>query len=350
MIDEQDDTEIEEYYSPIDLTMFWEFYRWERYKLGDIYLQVFPNGKMYAGQTITWSSRMKTYRKNKGSNPHHSNALKLYSFEQLKIIRVSCPWYLLDTIEIFLIEYYDLMNIEKGYNKTSGGRKKWNISKLTRIKIGEASRNAWKQTDQRRIQHSDIMSGDRNPNFGKKGELNHNYRRICSKEEIEKRSGEKNGMFGMTGELSPYYRDKHWSFGLPKEKHPMFGTKHTSERKALTSGSNHYTFGKLQCEHHMFGRKRPIHSEVMRGDTNPSAKPICVYGEIFTCAQVASDILRSQCDTSSEGNFVAHWTYTKRRKYDVFYITRDFYKYVTICELDNITRDFYDIFIEFSLW
>jgi hypothetical protein len=346
----EEESEYEDYHSSIDLTMFWEFYRWERYKLGDIYLQIFPNRKMYAGQTINWTSRMKTYRMNRGSNSHHSNALKLYSFEKVLILRVACPWYLLDAVEIFLIEYYDLMNPEKGYNKTSGGRRQWNMSNFTRIRIGEASRNAWKQNDQRHIQQSSLMSGDRNPNFGKKGELNHNYRRILSKEEIEKRSGPNNYNFGKFGELSPIYGDKHWTFGLPKEKHPMFGSKQTSERKALTSGSNHYTFGQPSNEHHMFGKKRPEHSKIMRDEMNPSARPVCVYGKVFSCAQNASDTLRAHCDTASKGNFIAHWTYAKKRKNDVFYVTKDFYKYVIICELDIITRDFYDIFMKVSLW
>ena len=31
-------------------------------------------------------------------------------------------------------------------------------------------------------------------------------------------------------------------------------------------------------------------------------------------------------------------------------VTKDFYKYAVLCEIENITRDFYDIFIEIILW
>ena len=69
---------------PYDVTMFWEFYRWERYKLGDIYLQIFPNGKMYAGQTTNRSGRFAQYKRQIGSNFHHTNALKINTFERVK--------------------------------------------------------------------------------------------------------------------------------------------------------------------------------------------------------------------------------------------------------------------------
>ena len=50
-------------YLPYDVTMFWEFFRWERYNIGHIYLQCFPNGKLYAGQTIQIVGRIGQYRR-----------------------------------------------------------------------------------------------------------------------------------------------------------------------------------------------------------------------------------------------------------------------------------------------
>ena len=53
-------------YFVLDNIMYWEAFRWERYKLGHIYLQLFPNNKMYVGQTINYDIRVYSYKNNKG--------------------------------------------------------------------------------------------------------------------------------------------------------------------------------------------------------------------------------------------------------------------------------------------
>ena len=68
-------------YLPYDVTMFWMFFRWERYNLGHIYLQCFPTGNLYAGQTIRLEKRMYMYSRGYGSNPHHLNAIKYHGYK-----------------------------------------------------------------------------------------------------------------------------------------------------------------------------------------------------------------------------------------------------------------------------
>ncbi|APC25613.1 GIY-YIG catalytic domain-containing endonuclease [Only Syngen Nebraska virus 5] len=144
---------------PYDVTMFWEFFRWERYKIGCIYLQCFPNGKLYAGQTINFKNRMKSYCNNVGSNLHHSRALRKHGWHHVKVLSIKCPWYILDTIETFLIEYYDLMNPKKGYNKTSGGRKNWHQSEAMRKLQSVAQKASYAKNPHRAINHSIKMTG-----------------------------------------------------------------------------------------------------------------------------------------------------------------------------------------------
>ena len=72
-------------YFPYDVTMFWEFFRWEQYKIGHIYLQCFQNGKLYAGQTKRIIGRMREYSRGYGSNPHHTNAIKHHGWSNERV-------------------------------------------------------------------------------------------------------------------------------------------------------------------------------------------------------------------------------------------------------------------------
>ena len=122
----------EHFLNTMDLTMVHMSYTHGRVCDGNIYLQIFPNGKMYAGQTINVYNRFKSYKTHKGSNKHHTNALKLYGFDNIHIIIQKVPKYLMDSIEIFLISFYNLTNSTYGYNKTTGGSNGYKFSKETR--------------------------------------------------------------------------------------------------------------------------------------------------------------------------------------------------------------------------
>jgi NUMOD3 motif len=76
-----------------------------------------------------------------------------------------------------------------------------------------------------------FVAGEQHPNFGKTGELSHNYGLTHSKETIDKISGENNHCFGRTG-----------------DKHPMYGVTHTEQAKQKisnsSSGDKNHQYGK----------------------------------------------------------------------------------------------------------
>ncbi|AGE57963.1 GIY-YIG catalytic domain-containing endonuclease [Paramecium bursaria Chlorella virus NW665.2] len=289
-----------EEYLPYDVTMFWEFFRWERWKKGHIYLQQFPNGKLYAGQTTQFTDRMNKYSNHYGSNPHHTNALNLYGWSNVCVLSIECPVYMLDTIEIFLISYYNLMNPDNGYNKTSGGRKNWYVSKETRAKISKA------------------ISGERNGFFGKTHTSNAlqkisiaNTGRNMSKDFcIRARERAKGNNYAII------------NAGIPKtlEHRERIRAYWTAEKRNERSGS------------------KSIFS-----------KPICAFGTLYPSSQDATNALYNTYKLKKK-NFVSNWISRGTHANDVFKIHKEFYTYAITCELENITKDFYTTFMEICLW
>jgi len=301
-------------YFVLDNIMYWEAFRWERLDKGHIYMQKFPKGKLYAGQTTNLVQRFSKYIKLQGSNPHHTNALKKYGWNNVIVSHVLCPKYLLDTIEIFLIGAFDLTDSRKGYNKTTGGRKGYYMSKETRSIMSQK------------------MSGENNPMYGKSH----------TEESRSKISGRMSG-----------------------ENHPLFGKGHTNESRVIMSiaksGENHPFFGKIRPEetrakisesklgnsqteetrakisekmigenNHMYGKShteesRAAISEKLSGENNVKSKPICVFGKLYGAASTASNTLREVCDTTSKGNFMKNWVHHKKHQHNVFYVSKNFY-------------------------
>ena len=298
---------------PYDVTMFWEFYRWEQYKMGDIYLQIFPNGKMYAGQTIDFDGRISKYRINQGSNKHHSNAIKYHGWNNVDVLRIACPWYLLDTIEIFLISYYDLMNSDKGYNKTSGGRKFWKFSDELRAQLSASQKASFTKYPGRAAAHSTRTSGKNNPNWGNRGHLAFCYGKTWKKttEQIAKVSGV-----------------NHWTTKIAPEEHPC-------------SGDNHWAKKILPSEHPRRGQKQtPQAIQNKSGIKHGQASPVCVFGIVYPTCRDASNSLRDKY--KQRGDFIKSWTSTNKHKLYTFRISKEFYAYVISNELENITREQYE--------
>jgi hypothetical protein len=285
---------------PYDVTMFWEFYRWEQYKLGNIYLQIFPNGKMYAGQTINLSNRIRKYHSHQGNNEHHLRALKKYEWKNVMTMCISCPWYLLDTIEIFLISYYDLTDTNKGYNKQTGGRKNWTTSLDTRTLMSSSQKDYYKRNPQRAANHSITMSGPNNPNYGKKIPK--------TPEQIAKVSGSNSHMYGKFG-------PEHNRYGLTFKKTP--------EQVSKTSGKNNGNFGKV-------------------GALSFHSKPICVFGVLYPSTGDASNALRADYAPNRIDKFVGQWVHIKKHQKYTFYVSKDFYAYATEMKLCDITRELYE--------
>ncbi|AGE59547.1 GIY-YIG catalytic domain-containing endonuclease [Acanthocystis turfacea Chlorella virus OR0704.3] len=320
-------------YFVLDNVMFWEAFRWERLDVGYIYIQKFSNDMMYAGLTIDLKRRMKEYKILKGSNKHHTRALKKY-INTIQIAFTQCPNYLLDAVEIFVIAFFDLTNPTKGYNKTTGGRNGYRLSKYTRMKMSVAH------------------LGEKNHMFGKHGELSTWYGRKHSEETRSKMSKSMTGKTcseetrakisdALSGEKSPFFgktrpeetRAK-MSIAKSGENHPMFGRSHTEETRvkmAITKiGKSHTEETRDKISENMTGKKhtaasRAKMSVVKSGENNPKAKPISVFGKLYGTAKDASDTLRDVCDTTSNGNFMKEWTTRKKHQHNIFYVSKEFY-------------------------
>ncbi|AGE53457.1 GIY-YIG catalytic domain-containing endonuclease [Acanthocystis turfacea Chlorella virus GM0701.1] len=274
-------SDIGKLYFVLDNVMFWEAFRWERLDIGHIYIQKFSNGKMYAGLTVNLIRRMSDYKRLKGNNDHHTKALKKHS-DTMQISFTKCPNYLMDAVEIFVIDFYDLTDPSKGYNKTTGGRKSFRHTKETRMKMSVA------------------LSGANHPLYGK-----HHTKESRIKMSISK-TGEKNYWFGKT---------------------------HTEETRVKMTGKTR------TCE----TRKQMSNSK--KGFKHPKAKPVCVFGKLYGSASTASDVLRTSCGTTSKGNFIKDWVLSKKHQHNIFYVSKEFYSTMKDTS-EVITLDMYMLWIE----
>jgi len=262
---------------------------------------------------------MKTYDSGKGSNPHHTRALvhKEHGWSTVNLVVVKCPRYLLDTIETFLIAQFDLMDPNKGYNKQSGSRNNWTVSKETRAKTSLALKGRKKTPEHAANISSGLLGKAKTP------------------EHIAKFSGENSIWFGKRGSDAP-------AFGNTFTKTP--------EQIAKTSGENSIWFGKRGSDAPAFGNrftKTPEKMTIMFGTDNGMSRPVCVFGKVYPYAKNASNILRTKHAPNNKGNFISQWTRIPKHQSYTFYVTKDFYAYAIEYDLDNITRELYDIWYAF---
>jgi len=273
---------------PYDVTMFWEFFRWEQFNIGHIYLQQFPNGKLYAGQSIRLMGRLNDYsRGQSGSNKHHMRAIKKYGWSNVIVLTISCPRYLLDIIETFLIEYYNLTNPDKGYNKTSGGRKNYSFSKESREKMSVAH----------------------------------------------------------TGISHTAEHCKNISAALTNR---VFSTEHCANIAASKVGMVHTSESRRKIGAAQKGKRKSLEmrtklSKSNMGANNSRAIPVCVFGKLFPCGKDASNAVRAEhSPQNSKGNFIWNWTKSKKHKHIAFTVSKEFYAFAIANKLENVTRNFYD--------
>ena len=116
------------------------------------------NNKVYVGQTIHG------YKKRFCGHKHESKsidrplyrAFRKYGIDNfyIELLEDNIPYDKLDEREVFWINYYDCVN-PKGYNISYGGK-------------------AYR-TEEERTRMSELVKGENNPMFGKKGELNPFY-------------------------------------------------------------------------------------------------------------------------------------------------------------------------------
>ena len=100
-----------------------------------IYKYIFPNGKVYIGQTYKGSGRYGTTWGYKTQIVYRA-MLKYKDFK--KEILEYCDEEKVDEREAYYIRMYDSMNQDKGYNRDTGGNENKIFSKETRKKLSEA--------------------------------------------------------------------------------------------------------------------------------------------------------------------------------------------------------------------
>lgn len=284
----------------------------------NVYLITAPNGKQYIGQTVNFDDRMSHYRKNRGSNPHWRSALKLYKFDNFDIDHCSIPTSCSDIVEKFMIMWYDLINPEKGYNKTSGGKNGWVMTSEVREKISMALKEVPKSNETKAAM---------------KASWTREYR--------SSRSGKNHPFFGKQ-------RLKHGNM-MTGINNPMFGKNRPdlSERNRKNSGQNHPFFGKKRLEisgehNSKWGKKFPEHSARMSGGENPAAKPVVVNGILYTNSKEASEKINK-----NEG-YVSHYISKNKESTIMFKVSKDFYMDCYRKQVfENISREMYEQYYYF---
>jgi group I intron endonuclease len=247
-------------------------------KNGTIYIQKFPHGKLYVGQTIRkTTNRFIPYTKNEGNNPHHTNALKKYGYENVEVLTFVVPQFLLDSVEKSLIKYWNTTDRRYGYNKTDGGAN------------------------------------------GKPNEETREKMRIINSDGRHK--GENNVMFGKKHKPETIEIFKVINKG---ERNPMFGRSPTKEfvENARKTGSEHHSYGKKASEETKrkqsiarTGQKRTQEtkdniSKAKKGAKHPKAKAVYVYGNWYGSCGVASDALRFIFGVKS--NFIKQYVHQEK--------------------------------------
>jgi group I intron endonuclease len=129
-----------------------------------VYRHTAPNGKMYVG--ITSQNVNGRWQNGKGysHNQHFSNAIKKYGWDNFKheilldgLTSEQATW-----AEMFFIEYWDLTDNTKGYNKTTGGIMNYDVSEETKKKRSAIMRGRHVGGGVK-----GVLAGDKNPNYGK---------------------------------------------------------------------------------------------------------------------------------------------------------------------------------------
>lgn len=262
----------------------------------NVYLFTFPSGKRYVGQTINFKNRMCRYKSNEGSNEHISRALKKYGINNVNIEHIQIPTICADFIEIFMIFLYKLDNPKIGYNKTSGGKSGWKITKEVRAILRYTHLGKIRTTESKTKQSLNT-SGEKHWNYG--GTLSHEWR-----EKIR---------ISNTG-----------------KKH---SEEHRAKNREAHSGENHYNYG--NC--------RDIDTKIkislsLSGDNNPRAIPVSVDGKMYTSAGEARRDIFPDKSIQYVSSFISRCPDSDR----IFYISKEFYKYCNENGIEDVTRNMYN--------
>lgn len=182
------------------------------------------SGKMYIGQTLYPERRWNAHRYGKYKNGWHKDYQTNPDKYEYSIIEYDVPEDKLDEREIFWIKFFDSYN--NGYNLTEGGHslRGYKYSDEAKQKISESHKGeknpfyGRQHSEEWRQKMSERMKGENNPfynNHSLAGKKHPMYGKHHSEEtrkkisEASNHKGEKNPMYGKRGELSPMY-GRHW--------------------------------------------------------------------------------------------------------------------------------------------
>lgn len=233
-----------------------------------IYKITSPSGKIYIGQSIKVEKRIKDYLKQyKAMSTQvrlYNSFLKHGAENHIFEVIEECNIDLLNERERFWQDYYNAIGLN-GLNcvliKTDSKRTVW--SQETRDKLSKSLKGKF--------------SGEKNPMYGRVGELNYFYGKKHTQETkdkiSQKNTGINNYFYGkkrpehsikISGENHPMYGKKNALLSEYNKKNKIgnknfFGKKHTEETKKILSIKN------AGVNHSFYGKKRPEHSLKLKG-------------------------------------------------------------------------------------
>ena len=174
-----------------------------------IYGLIFPNNKIYIGQTGDFKRRLLQHRKinNKNSKQLIKRTIKKYGWQNIKKeVLLECNVEYADFFELAFISGYNSMHKNYGYNLESGGSKNKILSNETKQRISKSKKG--------------------NPLSSRKGELNSMYGKHHSDETKEKLRSNRLGK-KMSDETKLKISKK-----TAGKNHPSYGTHLSDEIKS----------------------------------------------------------------------------------------------------------------------
>ena len=142
---------------------------------------------------------------------------------------------------------------------------------------------------------------------------------------------------------NPQRRIDH-SIRMSGENNPFFDRTHSEVSRAKMSASQK---GKTRTIEHCAKISATLKGTRM-GALNPNAKPVCIFGNVYPSASIASNALRAEHAPDSNYNFIVDWIRTPKHKPYTFYVTKKFYTYVMENKLKDITRTIYNNWLQFT--
>lgn len=327
---------------------------------GNVYILKFPNKKKYCGQTINLDSRMSCYRSNKQHTQLLTNAIKKHTFQSLIIDHIDIPLCLMDPLEIFFIDFYDLTNKKNGYNGTTGGNRGYTNSETTRklksiAMMGNKNPLGTKRSAETIAKY---MAGEKNTMYGRRGKLAPGSKRTIAFGNIYECANNADKMLAEKMNLNPPFIAA-W---IKKKRYTndVFYITDEFYECAIANKVEHIT--KDYYEYIIYNdityftnetytvwsvfEKFCIPTEIPLREPKPlgihhTSKPVMAFGIPYRCGQIAADALRETYKQKSK-NFIVEWISHGRYPNDVFKISMDFYEYVVDNNITNITKQMYE--------